>query len=378
MKAMLYALKSTATVFFYAFFILYLDFHDGFIQKTFRTWRKQISCFIKKHNDGEVAQLVRACGSYPQCRGFNSLPRYHDCTALCKSLFLYLQNIFLIILRLLDFLFRRHLLCRYPFTVAPAIRTTPHPTTIKDRHAAPPPVQYTLQSKHSHSSLMVRMRMTTIKVIVFDFDGTLAIPTIDFEHMKQHAFTAVQKIYPDLPALNGLPLLEWVAQVQEAAKNDAPSLITPIEEAAKAAAKEVELEAASRSDVFSWVRPLLAELASRSVTSCIVTRNCIEAITIVFPDVATFCPIILTRDDVPIVKPDPDHLLRALSLADCAPHEAIMTGDHIMDIHTGKAAGTMTAGVCTGEATRTELEAESPDFIAADCWELFQQLAPRL
>ena len=26
---------------------------------------------------GKVAQLVRACGSYPQCRGFNSLPCYH-------------------------------------------------------------------------------------------------------------------------------------------------------------------------------------------------------------------------------------------------------------------------------------------------------------
>ena len=26
---------------------------------------------------GGVAQLVRACGSYPQCRGFKSLHRYH-------------------------------------------------------------------------------------------------------------------------------------------------------------------------------------------------------------------------------------------------------------------------------------------------------------
>ncbi len=26
--------------------------------------------------NGEVAQSVRACGSYPQCRGFKSLPRY--------------------------------------------------------------------------------------------------------------------------------------------------------------------------------------------------------------------------------------------------------------------------------------------------------------
>ena len=27
---------------------------------------------------GKVAQLVRACGSYPQCRGFKSLPCYQN------------------------------------------------------------------------------------------------------------------------------------------------------------------------------------------------------------------------------------------------------------------------------------------------------------
>ena len=33
---------------------------------------------VQHHKRGEVAQMVRACGSYPQCRGFNSLPRYHE------------------------------------------------------------------------------------------------------------------------------------------------------------------------------------------------------------------------------------------------------------------------------------------------------------
>ena len=37
---------------------------------------------------GEVAQLARACGSYPQCRGFKSLPRY----ALCLELFRFISN----------------------------------------------------------------------------------------------------------------------------------------------------------------------------------------------------------------------------------------------------------------------------------------------
>ena len=38
--------------------------------------RIAIRRFPLRETFGEVAQSVRACGSYPQCRGFNSLPRY--------------------------------------------------------------------------------------------------------------------------------------------------------------------------------------------------------------------------------------------------------------------------------------------------------------
>ncbi len=49
------------------------------------------------HKSGEVAQLVRACGSYPQCRGFNSLPRYQDypkALQFLQSLFFCLNKTF--------------------------------------------------------------------------------------------------------------------------------------------------------------------------------------------------------------------------------------------------------------------------------------------
>ena len=37
------------------------------------------------NTDGEVAQLARACGSYPQCRGFKSLLRYFSSLARWSS-----------------------------------------------------------------------------------------------------------------------------------------------------------------------------------------------------------------------------------------------------------------------------------------------------
>ncbi len=36
---------------------------------------------------GEVAQLARACGSYPQCRRFKSVLRYLECVAVLQHIF---------------------------------------------------------------------------------------------------------------------------------------------------------------------------------------------------------------------------------------------------------------------------------------------------
>jgi phosphoglycolate phosphatase len=64
----------------------------------------------------------------------------------------------------------------------------------------------------------------------------------------------------------------------------------------------------------------------------------------------------------------------ALEFLRADPKTAIMIGDHPMDINTGKAAGILTAGVCSGSASRSELLAAGPDWIAEDCEALIEEL----
>ena len=63
---------------------------------------------------------------------------------------------------------------------------------------------------------MKHVQEDSTQAVIFDFDGTLAIPTIDFAHMKHSAYKAVESIYPELPELGHDPLLEWMAQAQDA------------------------------------------------------------------------------------------------------------------------------------------------------------------
>jgi len=52
-----------------------------------------------------------------------------------------------------------------------------------------------------------------------------------------------------------------------------------------------------------------------------------------------------------------------------------MIGDHPLDIQTGKAAGVMTAGVCSGNSSRDELVLAGADRVADDCQKLIELLS---
>ncbi|MEM5788539.1 MAG: HAD-IA family hydrolase, partial [Syntrophobacteraceae bacterium] len=132
----------------------------------------------------------------------------------------------------------------------------------------------------------------------------------------------------------------------------------------------LEMEAALKGCLFSFPRPLLRDLLHRNLRVAIITRNCDSAVRRVFPDIADYCHSFLARDHVPSPKPDPAHLISALKAINACSGAALMVGDHPIDIQTGKAAGTLTAGVSSGNASREDLLLAGADWVACDCEEL--------
>ena len=94
-----------------------------------------------------------------------------------------------------------------------------------------------------------------------------------------------------------------------------------------------------------------------------VTRNCREAVCAIYPAIEDHVDLLLARDGLIRVKPDPGHLLAALERLNVIPGKTFMVGDHPMDIETGKAAGTLTAGVLTGLSSRESLQEAGCDMI---------------
>ncbi|WP_071460774.1 pyrophosphatase PpaX [Bacillus massilinigeriensis] len=76
-----------------------------------------------------------------------------------------------------------------------------------------------------------------------------------------------------------------------------------------------------------------------------------------------FFPVIVAIDHVEKAKPDPEPVLKALSLLNADAESAIMVGDNHHDILAGKNAGTKTAGVAWTAKGREHLAAYKPDFM---------------
>ena len=219
-------------------------------------------------------------------------------------------------------------------------------------------------------------RQSPLKAVVFDFDGTLAELVLDFTAMKEAVSRLASAHLDAVPPPDGLPALEYAKGLADAIRaRDAEAADRFLAQVA-AAIRDQEIEAAGRVRLFPETRPSLDALAGAGIGIGIITRNCRAAVDKVFPDAARHAGIILARDDTRHVKPDPRHLLAALEALGADPARSLMVGDHPMDLATGRAAGTLTAGVASGRVGLDELAGHKPDYLAANVAALVAMLDP--
>jgi phosphoglycolate phosphatase len=216
-----------------------------------------------------------------------------------------------------------------------------------------------------------------LESIVFDFDGTLAELHLDFPAMKLQVRALAQRFFDHpLPSPGG-PALEWLETLVSSLRASDAVTASELEKLGALLIRNIELEAARRGSLFPFTRSILQTLGQEGIKIAVITRNCEEAVRIVFPDLDQYCGELVARDHVSHVKPHPDHLHFALRRIAASPKTALMVGDHPLDIQTGQRAGILTAGVWSGTATELELIRSGADLTAPNCAELMKILRKR-
>jgi phosphoglycolate phosphatase len=214
-----------------------------------------------------------------------------------------------------------------------------------------------------------------MKAIVFDFDGTLAVLTIDFGLMRRRVFEWMKSFGIGEDRIHEKYLLEIIDEVYHLlVMENNPAGAEAFYQGAHRILKEVELEAAAGGTLISGSKEILTFLRQKGIKVGIVTRNCGDAVRTVFPEIDDYCDVFVSRDGVKRVKPHPDHLTSVLAALRVSGSEAVMVGDHVLDILAGKEVGMKTVGVLTGYIKREEFEKAGADIILKNVSEIRQVL----
>lgn len=211
----------------------------------------------------------------------------------------------------------------------------------------------------------MQRRSLTLNAVVFDFDGTLALLNVDFKAMRLDILGLAASFGVSDDGLEGLFVLEMIAEIRRRIGRVAPGQEGLFSDRALKRVTDRELAGAVGSALFPGVREMLVELKRRGIKRGILTRNCLEAVTAVFPDIGDYSEAVVTRDDTERVKPHPDHIRTVLRILGENPAKSAMVGDHPMDIRVGKEVGALSVGVLTGYSAASDLQEAGADLILA-------------
>lgn len=185
------------------------------------------------------------------------------------------------------------------------------------------------------------------RIILFDMDGTLTEPLLDFPRIKADM------------GIGNRPILEALAEMTPADRARAEAVLHRHEE-----------EASAKSTLNPGCRELLDHLHASRIGVAHITRNSAASVRTVLALHRLSIDVLITRDDAP-PKPSPEPLWLACRRLNARPSEAWMVGDGQYDIEAGAAAGIHTVWVSHGRAKPFEAE---PNVHARDLCELLRWL----
>jgi phosphoglycolate phosphatase len=216
---------------------------------------------------------------------------------------------------------------------------------------------------------MIRIRRAfdphSIKLVIFDLDGTLIDSRLDLVHSVNAALRHIQR--PELPddviasyVGDGAPVLIQRALGPEAVDE---ALIRKGLEFFLSYYREHKLD---HTTVYPGIREALAaiqnsgngvprKMAVLSNKPVNPSRAIVEAL-----GMGRYFTQVYGGNSFATKKPDPEGALRLVSESGVRPEQAAIVGDSHVDIRTGRNAGLWTVAVKYGFAPHT-LEVESPD-----------------
>ncbi len=216
------------------------------------------------------------------------------------------------------------------------------------------------------------MNTDQIRLIIFDFDGTLG-------DTRQHIVGTMQAVISELrlPARSeaecaatiGLPLAGCFATLFPTIPQE---VIAQCAERYRTLFSENLKRMKPRS--FPMVRETLTALRAQGYTLAIASSRSHASLVELSGElgIAEHIAYLIGADDVTHAKPHPEPVLTILGALGMEAQRALVVGDMAVDIMMGIRAGAKTCGVTWGNGTKAELEAAGANAVITSMEELME------
>jgi phosphoglycolate phosphatase len=170
---------------------------------------------------------------------------------------------------------------------------------------------------------------TELKVIFFDFDGTLVNLPIDYEKVREE----LKELFSEYKIVSEFrPLLASIEELSKKVPKE-PNL----EKRALSILDKFEIESLENATPNQPGIDMYLKFKKEGKTIVIVTRNCHLVVEMALNKFNIPMPkMILGRDDVDYVKPDERHIGNVMKTLRIKPEECMIIGDSDIDIELGK------------------------------------------
>lgn len=202
------------------------------------------------------------------------------------------------------------------------------------------------------------------KAVLFDFDGTLVTLEIDFPLMRRRVNEIICS-FGVPPHILTAPF-SW-EQIEQAANWLARfdlEKAKQLEREAKSVIVQMEDDAAKLASPPSDVLPTLHVLKAKGIKLALVTRNSMRAVQKVLERHPLPFDVLVTRDHVRFLKPNPEHLIFALRRLGVHKHLdnlpswcCAFVGDHPADVQVALKAGLIPIGMARSSDAEKSLKA---------------------
>ena len=211
-----------------------------------------------------------------------------------------------------------------------------------------------------------------IRLIIFDFDGTLGDTRHNIVLTMQQAMVELHLPVADeaaCAATIGLPLEDCFRQIYPNLTDDS------IIKCATVYRHIFEINKKKLSPaLFPHVKETLHRLHQQGYVLTVASSRSSASLNEFLHDmdIAAYVSYVVGADDVTHAKPDPEPVLKTLMALHVPAHEVLVVGDMPVDIMMGRNASTRTCAVTYGNASRQQLETAGADFIIDDLAELIK------